>query len=129
MTVEKFIGFIEDLYGKYSDGWKVWIPKYFSFWKEQDIDDLFQFLIIRHKFNNPPNLAAIEDARREFCERYDKSLGKDWQNVKDEIRQAEKQREREAVEAEKSKEDTMSQEEADKYFVAIKERLNVNKGI
>ena len=119
MKVETFIEFVEDLYGKYSDAWKVWIIKYFKGWSEEDITDLFHYLIIRHKFNLPPNLAAIEDAKREFSERYDKTLGKDWYTDRHEAQIQEKSK---TVNIEKT-EDPVSQEEAEKYFSQIKARL------
>jgi hypothetical protein len=82
MTPNKFIDFVENLYGKYSEAWKIWIRQYLNAWDEHDIDDLFQYLIIRHKFNTPPNLAVIEDARREYITRFDRSLGKEWKPAK-----------------------------------------------
>lgn len=119
MKIETFFEFVEDLYGKYSDAWKAWIVKYLKGWDESDITDLFQFLILRHRFNNPPNLAAIEDARREFADRYDKTLGKDWYTFRHELQLHEKEKIVKPV----IQEERISQEESDKYFEQISTRL------
>jgi hypothetical protein len=119
MKVETFFEFIEDMYGKYSESWKAWITKYLKTWYESDIDDLFHYLILRHKFNFPPNLAAIEEARREFSERYDKSIGVDWYTYRTDIRRAAKKRA--ALDQNIERSDDV---EANKYFDDIRKRLS-----
>lgn len=119
MKIELFFECIEGLYGKYSEACKLWIVKYFKGWSESDINDLFHYLVIRHKFNTPPNLAVIEDARREFSERYDKTLGKDWYTSRNEAQI----QERSKTTNNEKLEEPASPEEAERFFAEIKSRL------
>lgn len=80
MTSEKFITAIEELYGKYSDAWKMLVRSYLKIFTDTERDDLFNYTTLRFssRWNAVPDVPVLEEVRREYGKQYGFTLGCDW---------------------------------------------------